>query len=431
MKQILYIAGLLLMSASAHAQRPVPAPAQSEPILITGVTAHIGNGNVIENAVIGFNEGKITLVSAADQAAEQSGYRIIDGAGKHVYPGFILANSQLGLEEVSSVRAMSDSDERGEINPNIRSVISYNTDSEYIPTMRFNGILLAESTPQGGTVSGTSSVMEMEGWNWEDAVHTMDIGIHLNWPQRNTRSFDFATFTVKMEVNKDYEKDVRALRSHFADAVSLGKMSDPKRNLKLEAMQGLFDGKKILFIHAEGAKEAVEGIRLAQSSGVQKIVLIGGSQSLHIAQFLVDNDIKLIIPPTHQLPERPDDPIDLPYQLPHLLTEAGVEVSLSHTGMLAGGRNLPFYAGTAVAYGMEKEEALKLITLNPARALGIEDRVGSLEVGKDATLFISEGDALDIRTSLVSHVFISGKEVILNAKQQKLWKMYEEKYGQN
>jgi len=419
------------MSASAHAQRPVPAPAQSEPILITGVTAHIGNGNVIENAVIGFNEGKITLVSAADQAAEQSGYRIIDGAGKHVYPGFILANSQLGLEEVSSVRAMSDSDERGEINPNIRSVISYNTDSEYIPTMRFNGILLAESTPQGGTVSGTSSVMEMEGWNWEDAVHTMDIGIHLNWPQRNTRSFDFATFTVKMEVNKDYEKDVRALRSHFADAVSLGKMSDPKRNLKLEAMQGLFDGKKILFIHAEGAKEAVEGIRLAQSSGVQKIVLIGGSQSLHIAQFLVDNDIKLIIPPTHQLPERPDDPIDLPYQLPHLLTEAGVEVSLSHTGMLAGGRNLPFYAGTAVAYGMEKEEALKLITLNPARALGIEDRVGSLEVGKDATLFISEGDALDIRTSLVSHVFISGKEVILNAKQQKLWKMYEEKYGQN
>jgi len=196
-------------------------------------------------------------------------------------------------------------------------------------------------------------------------------------------------------------------------------------------MQGLFDGKKILFIHAEGAKEAVEGIRLAQSSGVQKIVLIGGSQSLHIAQFLVDNDIKLIIPPTHQLPDRPDDPIDLPYQLPHLLTEAGVEVSLSHTGMLAGGRNLPFYAGTAVAYGMEKEEALKLITLNPARALGIDNRVGSLEVGKDATLFISEGDALDIRTSLVSHVFISGKEVILNAKQQKLWKMYEEKYGQN
>ena len=432
MKQIKYITLLFLaIGSSLYAQGPKPAPPQSEPILITGAVAHLGNGEVIENAAIGFTDGKITLVGKAEEGTALAGHRVIDATGKHVYPGFILANSQLGLEEVSSVRAMSDSDERGEVNPNIRSVISYNTDSEFIPTMRFNGVLLAESTPQGGTVSGTSSVMEMEGWNWEDAAHTMDIGIHLNWPQRNKRTFDFATFTRKSEANKDYPKDVRKLRDHLADAVSFGKLSNPHRNLKLESMQGLFDGSKILFIHAEQAKEAIESIRLAQESGVQKIVLVGGSSSLHIAQFLVDNKIKLIIPPTHQLPDRPDDPIDLPYQLPHLLTQAGVEVSLSHSGMLAGARNLPFYAGTAVAYGMEKEEALKLITLNPARALGIDDRVGTLEVGKDATLFISEGDALDIRTSIVQNAFISGKEVVLDAKQQKLWKMYEEKYGDN
>ncbi|MEZ5044628.1 MAG: amidohydrolase family protein [Saprospiraceae bacterium] len=430
MKKILYILAIpLLFSSLLLAQVPIPVADQASPILLKGGVAHLGNGQVIQNSLIGFDKGKLTIVADAGSSVSQSGYTVIDITGKQVYPGFILPNSQLGLVEVASVRAMNDDAEQGVFNPNVRSVISYNTDSENIPTMRFNGILLAEATPTGGTISGSSSVMELEGWNWEDACHTMDIGIHLNWPARMSRQFDFNTFTVSTVPNKDYDSQVTAIKSHFGDAVAYGQLPQKEVNLKLVAMQGLFDGSKVLFIHTDAAKEMIEGIRLAQQSGVKKVTLVGGADALHIADFLVENNIPVILPPTHSLPDRPDQVIDLPYELPHLLTEAGVQVSLSHTGMLANARNLPFYAGTAVAYGMKKEEALKTITSNTAKALGIDARVGTLEVGKDASLFVSEGDALDIRTNILSHAFISGKQVVLPNKQEALFKRYSDKYG--
>ncbi len=430
MKYLFYILALQLsLNTALLSQVPIPAPAQEQAILLKGGTAHLGDGQVISNSLIGFDKGKLTVVAAAGTAVDESAFKVVDISGKHVYPGFILPNSQLGLVEVSSVRAMDDAAEQGSINPNVRSVISYNTDSENIATMRFNGILLAEATPTSGMISGTSSVMEMEGWNWEDACHSMDIGIHLNWPAKMSRRFDFNTFTVSTQPNKDYGKQVAGLKSHFADAVAYGAKAKKEVNLKMAAMQGLFDGTQILFIHAGAAKEMVESIRLAKEMGVKKITLIGGADALFVADFLKEHDIPVILPPTHTLPARTDHAIDLPYELPHLLTEAGVQVSLSHTGMLAHSRNLPFYAGTAVAYGMDKEDALKTITSNTAKALGIDKRVGTLAVGKDASLFVSEGDALDIRTNILSHAFISGKEVVLPNKQQALFKRYSDKYG--
>ncbi len=197
----------------------------------------------------------------------------------------------------------------------------------------------------------------------------------------------------------------------------------------MEKMKGLFDGSTSLTIHASGAKEIVESIMTAQEFGVKKIVMVAGSAALYVAEFLKDNNIPVILPPVHSLPSRDDEDIDLPYRLPHLLTEAGVMVGLSHSGMLANARNLPFYAGTAVAYGMDKESALKTITSNTAKMLGIDNRVGSLTVGKDATLFVSVGDALDIRTSILTHAFISGKNVTLDNKQQELYNRYSDKYG--
>ena len=197
MKKLNYILALALLSSTfAMAQKPVPAPPQSKPIALTGGTAHIGNGQVIENALITFDKGKLTnVVDGSVAKVDLSGYEVINAAGKHIYPGFILPNSQVGLEEVSAVRAMSDSNEEGDINPNVRSVISYNADSEFPPSFRFNGVLLAETTPVGGTISGTSSLMEMEGWNWEDALHSEDIGVHMNWPPIVSRQFSFATFS--------------------------------------------------------------------------------------------------------------------------------------------------------------------------------------------------------------------------------------------
>jgi imidazolonepropionase-like amidohydrolase len=431
MKNHIYIIVLLFFaSANVNAQVPIPALDQNKPILLTGATAHIGDGTVISNAVIGFDKGKLTIVSQGGNAGtDVSRYEVIDVTGKHIYPGFILPNTQLGLVEVNSLRATDDMSEEGTINPNVRSLIAYNTDSENIPTMRFNGILLAETTPTGGVISGVSSVMEMEGWNWEDAAHSVDIAMHLNWPQKMRRQFDFATFTVSESPNKNYGKDVDDLQKHFADAIAYGSMDSKGKNLKMEKMQGLFDGSTILMIHASGAKEIVESVKMAQSFGVDKMVIIAGSSALHVSEFLKDNNIPVVIPPVHSLPSRDDEDIDLPYRLPHLLTEAGVTVALSHSGMLANARNLPFYAGTAAAYGMDKEDALKTITSNTAKVLGIDDRVGTLKVGKDATLFVSQGDALDFRTSILTHAFISGKHVTLDNKQQALYDRYSEKYG--
>lgn len=428
-KYRLFLWLLALMTVSGFSQVPTPAKPQETPVLLVGGTAHLGNGEVIENSAIGFARGKLTIISTAPEAGQPSGYEIIDIRGKHVYPGFILPNSTVGLSEVGSIRAMRDQNETGSVNPNVRSVISYNTDSEMIPTFRFNGILLAETTPQGGLISGTSSVMEMEGWNWEDAAHTVDVGIHLNWPNKTRRSFDFNTFTVNSQPNENYSKEVDALRKHFQDAKAYGKLADPEKNLKLEAMQGVFSGQKRLFIHAGLADEIVDAIHFTSEHGIDKITLLTAEEALHVSGLLKEKNIPVIIPPTHSLPSRADEPIDRPYELPYLLTTAGLSVSFYHDDDLANARNLPFYAGTAVAYGMDKEEALKTITSNPAKALGIEDRVGTLTVDKDATLFVSAGDALDIRTNILTHAFIRGKAIVLDNKQQALYKRFSEKYG--
>jgi len=430
MKKIIYTLILNAIAVTALvAQVPVPVKAQDTPILLMGGVAHLGNGQVIQNSAVGFDKGKITRVEDASGNVNTDGYTVVRIDGKHVYPGFILPNSQVGLAEVSAVRAMRDNNETGDLNPNVRSIISYNTDSEHPATFRFNGVLLAEVAPTGGRISGTSTVVEMEGWNWEDAAHTVDMGMHLNWPNRMNQRFDFATFTVKTEPNKNYDKQVGDLSMHFKDAAAYGADESKVANLKLEAMLGLYDGSKTLFIHAGEAKGIVESVLFAQGNGVKKIVIVSAGSALTVAGFLKDNNIGVIIPPTHRMPERTDADVYGPYKLPAQLVEAGLIVSMEHQGMLGHGRNLPFFAGTAASYGLDKEEALKMITSNTAKLLGIDDRVGTIEVGKDATIFVSEGDALDFRTNILSHAFISGKQITLNNKQQELFERYSRKYG--
>jgi len=432
MKKLLYILVMTIFTMNiVSAQTPVPAKPQTKPIALTGGVAHIGNGQVIQNSLITFDKGKLTGVADATVVKmDLAGYEVINISGKHVYPGFILPNSQVGLQEVSTIRAMNDNAERGQMNPNVRSQISYNTDTEYTPTFRFNGVLLAESTPTGGTISGSSSLMEMDGWNWEDATVAADIAVHMNWPSIMSRQFDFNTFSFNESANANYEKQVTEITQFFSEALAYGALTTKETNLKFEAMQGLFDGKKTLMLHANNPKEIVESIRFAQRSGVKRITIVGGTGAYWVADFLKENKIPVILPSTHNLPARADEDIDMPYKLPHLLTQAGVVVSLMDDGALHGGRNLGFYAGTAAAYGMSKEDALKTITSNTAKALGIDNRIGTLEVGKDATLFVSNGDALDYRGNMLTHAFINGKLMTLPGNQQELYERYSKKYGQ-
>jgi imidazolonepropionase-like amidohydrolase len=427
-----YILSIIFLASFswAMAQVPTPADPQYQAILLKGGIAHLGNGKVIKNSLIGFDDGRLTLVADATATKiDVAGYKVIDISGKHVYPGFILPNSPVGLEEVSAIRHMSDSREQGQINPNVRSLVAYNTDSELPPTFRFNGILMAESTPAGGIISGTSSLMNMDGWNWQDAANTPDVAVHMNWPARMSGHFDFSTFTFSRSPNKNYDKQVAEIVSFFDDAISYTSISGRERNLKLEAMAGLFDGSKSLMVHTNGPNEIVEAVKLAQQKGIKRVVIVTGTGALMVKEFLADNNIPVVIQRVHSMPDRTDMDVDLPYRLPVELTKAGVKVALSHTGMLALARNLPFYAGTAVAYGLSQEEALKLITINPAEILGVGDKTGSLVEGKEATLFVSEGDALDFRTNKLSHAYIQGKEIILDNKQEALFERFSKKYG--
>lgn len=431
MKTIFFFLTLISAVSVGRAQTPTPAKPQEKAIALIGGVAHLGNGQVIANSIVAFDKGKLTIVADATTArADLSGYEQINVQGKHIYPGFILPNSQIGLAEVSSIRAMNDATERGDLNPNVRALISYNTDSEYGPTFRYNGVLLAETTPTGGLISGSSSLMEMDGWNWEDAVHTADNALHLNWPPQIRRQFDFNTFTVNDAPNRDYDKQVMALHQLMADAQAYAQQAQREANLKLEAVQPLFSGQRVLMVHADEPKEIVEAVRFGQKFGVKKITVVGGYGAPGVAQFLKETNIPVILASTHNLPNRADEDIDTPYKLPYLLQQAGVQVSLSQDGALHGARNLGFFAGTAVAYGVDKEEALKMITSNTAKALGVEARVGTLEVGKDATLFVSEGDALDYRTNRLTHAFIRGKAITLRNHQNELYERYAKKYGQ-
>ncbi|GAA5027654.1 imidazolonepropionase [Marivirga lumbricoides] len=420
---------LLVIFPSAFAQVPAPGDAQTKPIAIMNAIAHLGNGKVIENSAITFEDGKLTVVADATTIRlDLSRFRVINAEGMHVYPGLIASNTIIGLEEIAAVRATRDQDEVGEFNPNIRALVAYNTDSEIIPTTRFNGVLYSQTTPRGGRISGSSSVMGLDAWNWEDAALKVDEGIHLNWPSRMLYPRWWRGET-EWRVNEEYDAEYDQLSGFFKEAVSYGEMGEPTvPNLKMKAMSGLFDGSKTLYIHTGRAKEIIESIQFAQEHGVKKIVLVGGDQALYVASFLKENNIPIILEDTHRLPEQSSDAVYLPYQLPFLLKEAGLKVVISQWDEVMKVRNLPFGVGTAAAYGLGKEEALKMVTLNPAQIMGVDDKIGSLEVGKLASIVVSEGDLLDMKTNKLKHVFVEGREVTLDAHQQRLYEKFKEKY---
>jgi imidazolonepropionase-like amidohydrolase len=417
---------LMVTLVGLTAQVPEPAPEQRQAMVLAGAVLHLGNGQLLEAGFLRFDKGRITHVGLADPS--QPGDRRIEASGQHAYPGFILLNSPLGLSEVESIKATHDFQETGSLNPNVSALSSYNTDSEMIPTLRFNGILLAQVTPSGGLISGRSSLVQLDAWNWEDAVVLADEGMHLNWPSRYKREFNFSEMRVLWEENKDYGKQVAELEDLFRAAAQSQQAGAAVVNLKLAAVAGLLAGEMRLYLHADQAQEILNALNFAESMGVRHPVLVGGAQAEAVASHLLARGVAVIVDEVHQLPAHPDAPLDSGYDLAVRLHRLGVRVALSYASPRSG-RNLPFTAGSLVAYGMSPEDALATITSTPAHILGISDRLGSLEVGKDATLFLSAGDALDMRTNRLSHAFIQGREIVLDGRQQQLFERYRKRYA--
>ncbi|PTX43661.1 imidazolonepropionase-like amidohydrolase [Christiangramia gaetbulicola] len=426
---IYLIMAILVISGNSFAQQ-TPAAKQSEPITIVGATAHLGNGEIIENSLIILEDGKIAEVIAKSLTKRQYPGKIINAEGKHVYPGIIAPNSTLGLVEIAAVKATQDEDEMGEMLPNIRSLIAYNAESKIVESMRPNGVLLGQIVPRGGRISGTSSIVQFDAWNWEDAVVKENDGLHINWPDSYQRGRWWRGEDPDLKANKEYQEDVQELSDFFISAKAYLEGKRDYKNLPYLAMETVFSGDKKVFVHVDGEKEILDVVQFKKEHGLKNVVIVGGYYALDVAETLKNNDIPVLVTRPHSTPEEDYEDYDYPYKLANLLNEKGVLVAIEGSGQMErmNSRNLPFYAGTVAAYGMDKEEALKLVTLNTAKILGIDEHYGSLEKGKSATLFISEGDALDMRGNILSHAFIDGREVSLETHQTELWKRYSKKY---
>ncbi|HTE26094.1 amidohydrolase family protein [Flavitalea sp.] len=427
--------GIAVITAVRAQESIYPAPAQTQTIALTNATVHVGNGQVIENGMVVISGGKIVDVRPSTAITD---VKVIDCKGKHLYPGLILSNSQLGLVEVPSIRATNDSREIGEVNSNIRSIVAYNTDSKVPFTLRNVGILMANIVPLGGVISGTSSVVQLDAWNWEDAAVATDNGVHFNMPSLLTRrgggrggfgGFNFGALQPSGDPIKRALEEIESVKAFFKEAKAYAEATGHSAtNLKYEAVKGLFTKKQKLFIHCNIVKEMLIAVDFVKDFGFD-VVIVGGVDSYLIADLLKQNNIAVILEQLHSLPTMVDDDVDQPYKTPAMLQKAGVLFAINDEDGNTRYRNLAFNAGTSVAYGLTKEEALTAITLNPAKILGIDSIAGSLEKGKDANIIVCDGDILDMKTNIITDAFIQGRKVDLSDKQKQLYEKYKYKYG--
>lgn len=433
MKKIIVTLGALVsFTAAVFAQDDVyPAAKQNKKTAIVGATVHVGNGQVIENGTIVFDNGKI--VYAGDAAAAPKAENTIDAKGKQVYPGLILPSSNLGLQEISGVRGSTDINEIGEFNPSVRSIAAYKAESVIINTLRLNGILLAHTIPGGQLIAGQSSVVQLDAWNYEDAAYKTDMGMHFYMPSLLSRGGGrgfgrgFGGAPAGDPIKEALDK-IESVKAIFREAKAYHqKGADKQINLKLEATKGLFNRTQKLFVHCNQIKQMIVAIDFVKEFGFD-VVLVGASESWQVADLLKANNIAVILTQEHSLPTTDDDDIDQPYKTASILQKAGVLFCLNDDDPQNRGRNLMFNAGTAAAYGLGKEGALQAITLNAAKILGVADKTGTLEVGKDANIVISEGDILDMKSSIITDAFIQGRAVAITSKHKQLYDRYKHKY---
>jgi len=410
----------------AKAQETIyPAPAQTQTIALVHGTIHTGTGETIDDGIIVISGGKIVNIGKYTAISDA---KIVDCTGKQIYPGLITPVTDLGLNEIEAVSSTLDNDELGENNSNIRSIIAYNSDSKIINTLRSNGILLANVVPQGGIISGSSSVVQLDGWNWEDAAYKTDGGIHFRMPSLATLPRRF-TRPGAEDPSAAALSRIEKVRQFFHEAKAY--FDEPKHehtNVKFDAVKGLFNQTQVFYVHCDLVKEMMMATSFAKEFNF-RTVIVGGADSWMIADYLKQNNIAVILGEMHSLPVTQDDDVNQPYKTPCLLQQAGVLYAISDQHGETRGRNLMFNAGNAVAFGLTKEQALEAITINAAKILGIDATTGSLEKGKDANIVVSDGDILDITGNNVVYAYIQGRQINLDNKHKQLYEKYKYKYG--
>src|SRR3954469_7805978 len=420
---------LALIPPSAPAADQLPGEPQHGPILLAGGDVYTVSGEVIHGGQVLFDEGRIVAVGKNVQAP--SDLKRIDVTGKGVYPGLFASGNDLGLVEVRSVRGTTDAAETGELNPNIRAEVAINPDSELIPVARANGVLLNLTLPEGSILPGSSAVLQLDGWTWQDLTLKAPAAIHVTWPSMGRQRARRSRQSDDQQTPRADEQ-LKALDQAFADARAYlaAKKSGKKvdHDARWEAMVPLLEGELPLVVTADELRQIRAAVAFAQREKV-KLVILGGYDAPLCADLLKEYDVPVIVNGIHRLPLRPDAPYDEPFTVPNRLREAGVRYCITLSARCGGSdvRNLPYHAATAAAHGLPADEALKAITLYPAQILGCANRVGSIESGKDATLIVTDGDILETPTH-VELAFVQGRQVDLTSKHTQLYEKYREKY---
>ena len=460
MTRLLTLAAALMPSfASAQDLRP-KAPPQDAPIAIMNATIHPVTGPAIESGFILFDRGIIKQigpmpqpegakpgaakpeggkpeVAAADRPVFSADTRLIDAKGLHVYPGLIASYSQLGITELASVRASRDFNEVGGFSPEAIPLIAVNPDSTLLPVARSNGVLLAGVFPSGGTIPGRVSVIRLDGWTWEQMGVVRDAGVVIQWPMtRVVRAWWMETPEEQQRENN--RKNLSRLRDTLTEARDYARradLKDPtlKPDVRWEAMRAVFgaEGKpaqRPVFIQATDADQIMQALDVCREFAMRPI-LVGGHDAGAVADELKRQSVPVVITGVLDLPRRDDAPYDEHFTLPARLQAAGLSYAITSGEETPHERNLPYAAAMAAAHGLSPELAIRAITLGPAELLGIADRYGSLEVGKSATLIVTTGNPLEVRTR-VRQAFIDGRTIDLRNKQTDLAEKYREKYRQ-
>lgn len=441
-RQLLAAAAAALLPAAARASEAVPPPPQKLPLLFTNATLHPVSGPDIARGRMLVDGGRIVALAGPDEALPRTATEPLrmDLGGRHVYPGFITANSTLGLVEVESVRATVDLVETGFINPNARAVVALNPDSELIPVARSNGVLAALAVPQagpGGGIAGTSALLQMDGWTWEDMALRREAGLHLVLPslRLNADLLRGNLEPLAEDLRKFTAQRLRAIDEAFdaARAYGAARAAAPAlpQDSRWEAMLPVLRRERPLFVHAHELAQMRHALALAARHGL-RLVIVGGADSWRIADLLRERQVAVVIAGVNELPLRRDEPADARFRLPAQLAEAGVRFCIARAGGARSAmneRNLPYEAAAAVPHGLPRSEALKAITLYPAQILGVDAQLGALAPGRLASFIVTDGDPLETATQ-VQRIFIQGREIDTGNRQTRLADKYRQRYEQ-
>ena len=433
----------LLAPRAASAQVMMPVAPQEQPVVLRGATIHTVTKGTISNGTIVLDRGKITAIGGADVAVPR-GAKVVDVSGKHIYPGLIDAYSTIGLTEIGAVDVSNDIKENGDFTPNVRAEVAVNAESRHIGTTRSAGVLVAFSTPEGGVISGLSSALSLEGWTWEEMSMKGAAALNVKWPDPNARlggrfgggggppGGPGERGGAGVTPPKSYAEQVQQIKDWFGEARAyrdgLKSGQNQRTDTRYAAMIPALDGKIPVVVAADGAAQINDAITWGKAEGV-KLVIRGGRDALFVADRLKAEKVPVILTQTMQAPERQYEGYDNGYATPAKLHEAGVKFAIAGGSGALYSYRLPWEAGVAVAFGLPEEEALKSVTINAAEFMGIADKVGSLEVGKEGTLLITTGTPLDM-TSNIIQAYIQGREINMMDIHKFFFQKYMEKIKQ-